>query len=274
VSPGQSQFYSNGILLKAGVTYSAAIWYHRDNSSASNFTNITIFYATSQNSTAITNINSITPVASPTYQLLDGTFTVASTGTYYIGVGAASTFSTASFLLLDDLSVTIPCTGIGSGNNGVNVSVAGSTLICLGQSATLTASGADVYQWATGPGTSTFMVTPPQSATFQVTGTNTLSGCADGVTYVVNVQNCAGVSELTDVGVRIYPSPFGDELTVHWANAENRKISLYDVTGRQVYSGTTSDAMVEIPASTLAKGAYMLRIESGDRVSSHTVLKN
>jgi hypothetical protein len=274
VSPGTSQFYSNGVFLKAGVTYSAAVWYNRDNSSASNFTNISIFYATSQNSTAITNIKSVTPLASSAYQLLDGTFTVASTGTYYIGVGAASTYSTASFLLLDDLSVTIPCTGTGSGNNGVNVVVSGSSVVCMGQSVLLTASGADTYQWATGPGTNSFLVSPAQTSTYNVVGTNALSGCNEAAAYAVNVQNCASVKEIPAAAPRIYPSPFSEELSIEWTTGKSRIISLTDVTGRVVYSGTTSEVSVTLPTSGLSKGIYLLKITTGKEVDTRKVVKD
>lgn len=61
-----------------------------------------------------------------------------------------------------------------------NMLVSASSLsICNGDSSTLTASAANTYTWANGPISNSFVVSPTQSSSFTVTGTNTLSGCND-----------------------------------------------------------------------------------------------
>ncbi|HEX5001054.1 MAG TPA: PKD domain-containing protein [Bacteroidia bacterium] len=83
--------------------------------------------------------------------------------------------------------------------------------ICLGQTATLTASGAVTYSWSpSGNTTSTINVSPSASTTYAVTGTNA-NGCSATnfvsvnvnplpVVSLSNVFICPGVSSIMDAG--------------------------------------------------------------------------
>ena len=62
------------------------------------------------------------------------------------------------------------------------------TFICLGNSATLTTSGALSYTWTTGSNTTNVVVTPTASASFGVSGTNTF-GCVKTSTVAITVNS-------------------------------------------------------------------------------------
>jgi hypothetical protein len=64
------------------------------------------------------------------------------------------------------------------------LSISGSTAVCYGGSATLTAGGATSYSWAGGPSTASFAVTPAASTVYVVTGTNA-AGCVSSASYAV-----------------------------------------------------------------------------------------
>lgn len=60
---------------------------------------------------------------------------------------------------------------------------------CAGGSASLSASGADIYTWMPGPVTgSTIVVNPTVTTTYTVTGTDTITGCVDTVSLQVVVN--------------------------------------------------------------------------------------
>jgi hypothetical protein len=91
-------------------------------------------------------------------------------------------------------------------NSGPVISVsANNTLVCKGQSAVLTASGGNGYQWLGGPTTAQYTVTPNSSTIYTVTGTHTLNPCTTDMAILVGVvipsvtaptstQVCAGNS--------------------------------------------------------------------------------
>ncbi|MGD0710773.1 MAG: PKD domain-containing protein [Bacteroidales bacterium] len=68
-----------------------------------------------------------------------------------------------------------------------NVTV-NSPVICLGQPATLTASGANTYFWSTSATTNPIIVIPANDTTYIVTGTNTTTGCSKSDTSSVIVH--------------------------------------------------------------------------------------
>jgi hypothetical protein len=59
-------------------------------------------------------------------------------------------------------------------------------LICVGGSATLTASGAASYAWTNGPATNTYVVNPTTATSYVVTGSNQ-QGCTASANVSVNV---------------------------------------------------------------------------------------
>jgi gliding motility-associated-like protein len=71
--------------------------------------------------------------------------------------------------------------------NPIVTAVASPTSICLGDSITLSATGADQYLWSSSDTANTFVIYPTSNQTYSVTG-NTLFGCSDiaSVSIVVN----------------------------------------------------------------------------------------
>jgi hypothetical protein len=64
--------------------------------------------------------------------------------------------------------------------------VTSSSLICAGNSVTLTANGANTYTWSTGSNSTSIVITPTANATYTVIGTNT-AGCVSPTAAVNNV---------------------------------------------------------------------------------------
>ncbi|WP_317896538.1 T9SS type A sorting domain-containing protein [Aurantibacillus circumpalustris] len=68
----------------------------------------------------------------------------------------------------------------------VNALATGSA-VCVGGSATLTASGANSYAWTNGPATNIYIISPTQLTNYTVTGISSLSGCSETKTISVTV---------------------------------------------------------------------------------------
>ncbi|MES2678283.1 MAG: T9SS type A sorting domain-containing protein [Bacteroidota bacterium] len=179
-----SYYWTNGIQLHAGVTYSASMFYTTEYYGYTNFAELSILLGTTQSTNGLSPIAVQTgPVMSPIYKQLANTFSVATSGIYYVAIKVQSTAgSFAYYLSWDDLSITIPCE-----LNPTNITLTGTTAstLCSGQALNLTANGANTYTWSTGVNTATISDVPTSNSSYVVMGTNTLTGCVS--TVVKNV---------------------------------------------------------------------------------------
>ena len=62
--------------------------------------------------------------------------------------------------------------------------------------------------------------------------------------------------------VEIFPNPAKDRINVHFSYAGEASARLYDMTGRLVYTKTTSEQDIVIPTQGLCKGVYNLVINA------------
>lgn len=191
---GTNYFYTNGIWLDAGVTYSTALWYTTEYYGYTNWSDLSIMLGTSQSTTGLVTLASTNgPAVSSSYKSLSNTFTVASSGLYYVAIKGSTSGGSAQYLSWDDLSITIPCS---LNNVAINLSTNSST-ICQGNPITITASGASSYTWNTGATTATITETPNSNVTYMVTGTNTMTGCFSTVSQNITVNPSPNVSIFT-----------------------------------------------------------------------------
>ena len=120
----------------------------------------------------------ITVAGGNTYQWSTGSnsnsITVSEPGVYYVSVA-----NSLNCVRTDSVTVVV-------WDNPV-VNIAGSSLICQGATAALTASGANTYLWSTGEGGAAITVMPAETTTYNVIGYDE-HGCSTTVNKVVNVE--------------------------------------------------------------------------------------
>ena len=67
--------------------------------------------------------------------------------------------------------------------------------------------------------------------------------------------------------VRIFPNPAGNTLNISLDNAILRSVVIYDLSGREVFAETVSDATArkhQLNLSQLPPGAYVVKVETGN----------
>lgn len=177
---GGDYIYSNGIQLTAGVTYSANAYYVVDG--AAGWDEVSMLYGTTQSTTGLVNIATLNNLTNTAYLPINGTFSVSSTGIYYLAFKAVAPTTTPWYLSIDDISldvapacVTPPAIGSITGPSSVNINTANQY--------TLTSVTGSI-QWyqgnsATGPWTAiSNATTTPQNITFNQAGTKFLTAIA------------------------------------------------------------------------------------------------
>ncbi|HQQ94189.1 MAG TPA: kelch repeat-containing protein [Bacteroidia bacterium] len=118
------------------------------------------------------------------------------------------------------------------------VSVQSKSIICSGEQAILTATGAMTYQWNTGASTFSISVSPTVATTYTVTGTASNS-CVNTATFHLLVSKCTDLdTELEYAGIdsiRLFPNPNEGSFFVQINSNKTLSLSVYDLLGNMVF---------------------------------------
>ena len=150
-----------------------------------------------------------------------------------------------------------------------DVIIEGSEQIELGESVTLSASGADTYLWSTGETTASITVSPTETTTYSVVGTT--NGCEGNAEFTVNVIE--GIEENSDFETRVYPNPTKGELNI--TAVAMKHISIVNALGQTIFSQDVVSDNIVIDMAQFHAGIYMIRIvtENGVKVKRVNVVK-
>jgi hypothetical protein len=201
--------------------------------------------------------------------------------TVTITVNGASTYTWTNSSLSGSVVVVTPSVPIAydvSGTNSLGCSSAAQqiiiaypkpqvtasaspTLICVGASASLSASGADSYSWSHGPGSAGSVVSPVTTTTYVVTGTESVHGCTMAVSVPVNVyQATIAVSQNTSVcpggSVVISAGPATSYTWMHGGSSASSTVSPTSATIYTINATGIVNNMTCIRTNTVQIGVF------------------
>jgi hypothetical protein len=242
---------------------------------------VTTTYSAVGSSTAGCNSTSTTAVVTVTNNLvvsITGTNTICNGQSVNLTASGASTYTwntsstTSTIAPTPTANTTYSVVGAsGSCSNSALFSVTvnptptitastNNTLICLGQVAVLTASGATSYTWNPGAAiSSSISVSPSVTTTYTITGTNS-SGCSGTTTLTQNAVDCTGLNS-TSQGKNnfdVYPNPTANRVTL--SGVEGQSILIYNIIGDKILSTYSSTYKSEIDLSAYANGIYFVKV--------------
>lgn len=141
------------------------------------------------------------------------------------------------------------------------------SVICLKESAVLSASGAVNYVWNTGATTATLVMTPGNTTlqTFTVVGENS-AGCKASAQITLKANTCAGIEE-SDLFARIqiFPNPGIGLFTVQLGTAfKDASVEVSDGMGKLIQSGSADTENLQIDLSNAANGYYLITIKTAE----------
>lgn len=182
-----------------------------------------------------------------------------STTTYsVVGVDGNGCIASASHTVVVNATPTLNL-------NGANV-------ICLGESSTLTISGADTYTWNDGSNLSNLVINPTSNSTYSVVGLSN-NGCSSSAAITVSVSECVGVVQNTkqSIGLNVYPNPNNGEFTIQSEN--DLTVKIVNQLGQVVYSDVLSaENNKKINVSNLPVGLYYVVCSDGQSSVSKAVI--
>ena len=87
-------------------------------------------------------------------------------------------------------------------------------------------------------------------------------------------QSALSTASLDKIGVRIFPNPMNDILTVEIPNALQSSIEIYSINGQLLKQKVLSKTSTELYLKALSSGIYLLRIRTDEGVGTMKLIKD
>jgi hypothetical protein len=139
------------------------------------------------------------------------------------------------------------------------------TVICAGESVTLSASGASSYSWTGGGTTQQIVVKPATTTTYVATSTDPL-GCANKGEIAITVNACTGLSSQEVPGLRFFPNPSDGIFTVDGELANIERLVIYNALGQMVADYDLKNTKLPVTVR-LTKGVYFYSLLRGEHTA-------
>lgn len=149
-----------------------------------------------------------------------------------------------------------------------------STLICTGNTSTLSASGATSYSWSNGSALPIVIINPTVTTTYTVSTPN--NNCAVSASISIKVNKCTSILNnlAYENNFSVYPSPFDEEL--NFKNNSNSKMSVrvLNLAGIEVVQFECAEnEEAKFNVLNLTSGIYFLQVSSREFNFTKKIIK-
>jgi hypothetical protein len=139
-----------------------------------------------------------------------------------------------------------------------------STLLCAGETATLSALGASSFTWSTVENTADIVVSPILTTIYTVDGTD-LNGCVNTTTISQNVSACSGIVTLIGVNtpINLYPNPNNGLFTIELNTSS--QIIVTNALGQVIITETLETGKHGLDIHDQSTGVYFVKVIQNDK---------
>jgi hypothetical protein len=210
-------------------------------------------------------------------------FSPSGASTYTISGGSmnVSPLSTTSYSILGTSTAgcisQAPAVAMVVVNSKPVLSVSGThNILCLGETATITVSGANTYTWSNQQNGAAIVVNPIITTLYSVIGQNSLN-CSGSAAFTQTVDACTGITGLSYSGseAKVFPNPNNGSFSVQLNENAYFRIEIYSATGERVYQATLNPGRNDIRLQ-VAGGIYLYRLSNtaGSVQQGNIVIEN
>jgi len=133
--------------------------------------------------------------------------------------------------------------------------------VCAGSKITLTANGANTYTWNNASQNTTISITPTITTSFSLSGTNTITGCSNITSTLVNVVPCLDIIERNFLlNIKLFPNPFHDYIILH--ADEEVILKIYTCLGEKIAEEKVAMGGQKIDLINYSSGVYFMEISN------------
>ena len=150
--------------------------------------------------------------------------------------------------------------------------------ICVGDSAQLTATGANSYNWSTIQTGASITVKPTVTTNYVVSGTK--NGCSINTNFSQKVGNCSitGIKQVSAAAsqITLYPNPVvnGSFTVLLSESTANTTIYVINAIGQKVYETKSNGLETKIEMPNYQPGVYFVQIKNTNGTSVKKVIIN
>jgi len=148
-----------------------------------------------------------------------------------------------------------------------------SSVICKGESASLSISGAHTYLWSGGETATVIVINPGITTSYTVTGIDA-NGCVNKTVVTQTVSDCVGIKSLqSELGsiISLYPNPNSGEFTVETSKA--LKMVVLNSLGQIVAERQLTEGKNKILLEEQAKGIYFIEFKNEKQNKTLRIIK-
>jgi hypothetical protein len=178
--------------------------------------------------------------------------TISPSANTVITVSATSPLGCSESKSFSVTALNLPTVSISSSKN----------MICRGETASLTVSGASTYYWATGASASLIAVKPQSTFVYTVTGFAS-NGCANKAVFTQSVNACTSINFITSQSdnISVFPNPSNGQFGIIVNGVfENMILEVYNAIGEKILIQQIIDKN-SIDFSTNPAGIYVYAIK-------------
>ena len=145
------------------------------------------------------------------------------------------------------------------------------TLICAGETTSLTVTGGSNYLWNTGGTFSYLQITPNVTTTYTASTTNS-NGCVYSASHTQSVSACIFLPNGSEQTVySLAPNPGNGSFTLR-SNQSGGRIIILNTLGQLVFTEELEQLNEKMIHTTLPKGLYYVRVEKQSTLQYSTKL--
>ena len=148
------------------------------------------------------------------------------------------------------------------------------TTICVGETLSVTVSGANTYSWIPGNSTaSQVALSPKVTSNYLISGTDA-NNCSNTTTYTLFVSKCTSILENDQLsGLTIYPNPSNGIFTLSFEKDGTKSIEVMNSIGSLILTATTTENTTNIDLSSYSNGVYFIKVGSENTTKTIRLIK-